>query len=138
MIRHVSLFSQRIAFFNRNKFQNLVMRHKTERYSKGFKSWDQFVPMLFCQVAQAKSLREISDGLACCMGKLHHLGISQAPSKSTLSNANKNRPWNLLSRIQSEQEQNAIEKMLVELDGCEIRTAEIVHVEDETKNNSDI
>ncbi len=74
---------------------NLVMKNKTERYSKGFKSWDHFVAMLFCQVAQAKSLREISGGLACCMGKLKHLGVSSAPSKSTLSYANKNRSWKL-------------------------------------------
>ncbi len=95
MIRHASLFSQLIAFFDRNKFKNLVMKHKTERYSKGFKSWDQFVAMLFCQLAQAKSLREISGGLACCLGKLRHLGVSSAPSKSTLSYANKNRSWKM-------------------------------------------
>ncbi|MBT3178520.1 MAG: DUF4372 domain-containing protein [Desulfobacula sp.] len=77
MIRHASLFSQLIAFFDRNKFKNLVMKHKTERYSKGFKSWDQFVAMLFCQLAQAKNLREISGGLACCVGKLRHLGINK-------------------------------------------------------------
>ncbi len=99
MIRHASLFSQLIAFFNRNKFKNLVLEHKTERYSKGFKSWDQFVAMLFCQVAQAKSLREISGGLACCMGKLRHLGISDAPSKSTLSYANKKRSWKLFQDL---------------------------------------
>lgn len=93
MVRHASLFSQLIAFFDRNKFMNLVMKNKTERYSKGFKSWDHFVSMLFCQVAQAKSLREISGGLACCMGKLRHLGVASAPSKSTLSYANKNRSW---------------------------------------------
>jgi len=58
------------------------MEYKTERYSKGFKNWDQFIAMLFCQVAQAKSLREISQGLACCMRKLRHLGVSAAPSKS--------------------------------------------------------
>ena len=95
MVRHASLFSQLMAFFDRNKFKNLVMKHKTEKYSKGFKSWDQFVAMLFCQVAQAKSLREISGGLACSMGKLRHLGVSVAPNKSTLSYANKNRSWKL-------------------------------------------
>jgi hypothetical protein len=95
MIRHASLFSQLIAFFDRNKFKNLVMKHKTERYSKGFKSWNQFIAMLFCQVAQAKSIREISGGLACCIGKLRHLGVASAPSKSTLSYANKNRSWKM-------------------------------------------
>jgi hypothetical protein len=34
--------------------------------------------MLFCQLAQAKSLREISGGLACCMGKPRHLGIEKS------------------------------------------------------------
>ncbi|MBD3224111.1 MAG: IS4 family transposase [Caldithrix sp.] len=95
MIRHASLFSQLIGFFDRNKFRCQVVKHKSERYSKGFKSWDQFVAMLFCQLAQAKSLREISGGLACCMGKLRHLGISEAPKKSTLSYANKKRDWRM-------------------------------------------
>jgi len=95
MIRHASLFSQLIALFNRQKFYELVFRHKSERYSKGFNSWDHFVAMLFCQLAQAKSLREICGGLACCMGKLRHLGMKDAPKKSTLSYANANRPWTM-------------------------------------------
>ena len=52
----------------------------------------QFVAMLFCQLAKADSLREICDGLACCLGKLTHLGIYKAPNKSTLSYANGHRP----------------------------------------------
>ena len=85
MVRCASLFSQLIALFNRNQFYQLVIKHKAERYSKGFGSWDHFVAMLFCQLAQAKSLREITGGLACCMGKLRHLGMKDAPKKSTLS-----------------------------------------------------
>ncbi|MFP4453029.1 MAG: DUF4372 domain-containing protein [Desulfosalsimonas sp.] len=49
--------------------------------------------MLFCQPAQAKSLREICGGLACCMGKMKHLGMKKASNKSTLSYANSHRPW---------------------------------------------
>ena len=95
MIRHASLFSQLVALFNRTKFHNLVFRHRAERYAKGFSSWDHFVAMLFCQLAQAKSLREICGGLSCCMGKLRHLGVKKAPNKSTLSYANTNRPWQM-------------------------------------------
>lgn len=95
MVRCASLFSQLIALFNRNQFYQLVIKHKAERYSKGFNSWDHFVAMLFCQLAQAKSLREISGGLACCMGKLRHLGMKDAPKKSTLSYANAHRPWEM-------------------------------------------
>ena len=59
MVRCASLFSQLVALFSRGKFYQLVIEHGAERYSKGYSSWDHFVAMLFCQLAQAKSLREI-------------------------------------------------------------------------------
>jgi hypothetical protein len=95
MIRCASLFSQLVALFSRVQFYQLVMKHGAERYSKGYSSWDHFVAMLFCQLAQAKSLREICGGLACTMGKLQHLGMKEAPNKSTLSYANTHRPWQM-------------------------------------------
>jgi len=95
MVRHASLFSQLVGLFHRGHFHNLVFRHQAERYAKGFSSWDHFVAMLFCQLAQAKSLREISGGLSCCLGKLRHLGVKKSPSKSTLSYANAHRPWQM-------------------------------------------
>jgi hypothetical protein len=95
MVRCASLFSQLIALFNRRKFHELVYKHGAERYSKGYPSWDHFTAMLFCQLAQAKSLREICGGLACCIGKLRHLGMKDAPNKSTLSYANAHRPWEM-------------------------------------------
>ncbi|MGI6387336.1 MAG: DUF4372 domain-containing protein [Desulfomonilia bacterium] len=48
---------------------------KAERHAKGYSSWSHFVAMLFCQLAQAKSIREICGGLACCTGKMRHLGL---------------------------------------------------------------
>ena len=95
MIRHASLFSQLLALFDRITFHKLVIEHKAQKYAKGFSSWDQFTAMLFCQLAQAKSLREICGGLRCCVGKLVHLGLRGAPNKSTLSYANAHRPWQL-------------------------------------------
>ena len=50
------------------------------------------------QLAQAKSLREISDGLAVTCGKLSHLGLRAAPARSTLSYANAHRPWQLYQK----------------------------------------
>lgn len=99
MVRHASLFSQLVALFNRARFAELVYRHQAERYAKGFSCWDQFVAMLFCQIAQAKSLREISGGLKSCLGKLRHLGVKAAPSKSTLSYANAHRPWQFFQAL---------------------------------------
>jgi hypothetical protein len=99
MVRHASLFSQLIALFNRSRFYELVYRHQAERYTKGFSCWDQFVAMLFCHIGQAKSLREISGGLASAQGKLLHLGVKSAPKKSTLSYANAHRPWQLFQDL---------------------------------------
>jgi len=55
--------------------------------------------MMFCQLAQAKSVREIIDGLACCEGKLRHLGLEASPKRSTLSYANGRRPWQLFEAL---------------------------------------
>jgi hypothetical protein len=55
--------------------------------------------MLFWSLAQAKSLREISDGLAVTHGKLSHLGLRTAPAKSTFYYANAHRPWTLYQDV---------------------------------------
>ena len=99
MIRTGSLFSQILSLFQRPDFARHVRELKTEHGAKGFTSWEQFVAMLFCQLAQARSLREISDGLKSCEGKLQHLGLAQEPKRSTLSYANAHRPWELFERL---------------------------------------
>lgn len=94
-----SLFSQILSLFNRNDFHSYVRAIKCEYRAKGFSCWEQFVAMMFCQLAQARSLREITDGLQCCLGKLKHLGLPGAPKRSTLSYANAHRPWQLYVRL---------------------------------------
>ena len=69
-----------------------MRKHNAEKCAKGFACWTQFVAMLFCHLGRADSLREICNGLACCLGKLTHLGIFKSPTKSTLSYANRHRP----------------------------------------------
>ena len=95
MTQVCSVFSQLLQLFSRGEFARAVKKHSTERHAKGFTSWGQFVAMLFCQVAQLKSLREVCMGLASCEAPLKHLGISETPKKSTLAYANENRPWEL-------------------------------------------
>ena len=94
-----SLFCQILQVIPSQTFRRLVQETGSERHSKGFSSWAQCVGMLFCQLAQAKSLREISDGLAATCGKLNHLGLGSAPAKSTLAYANEHRPWELWQRL---------------------------------------
>jgi hypothetical protein len=99
MVGHASLFSQMLSVVDRHRFERLVREQKAERGAKGFSCWSQFVSMMFCQLAQAKSLREIIDGLACCEGKLRHLGLEASPKRSTLSYANGHRPWQLFEAL---------------------------------------
>ncbi len=105
-----SIFSQILKFVPRLEFESAVKRHKAERHARGFRCWDQFVAMMFCQLGHAQSLREITGGLAACEGKVKHLGMDGAPPRSTLGYANQHRPWqlyegvfhSLLSRFQHE------------------------------------
>jgi len=99
MVQAMSLFNQLLRHFPKLEFAALVKKHNAERASKGFSCRTQLVAMLFCQLAHADSLREICNGLACCVGKLVHLGIDVAPSKSTLSYANKHRPAKLFEDL---------------------------------------
>jgi hypothetical protein len=99
MVTHASLFTQILSLFQRSEFARHVRELKAERHARGFTCWSQFVAMLFCQLAQARSLREISDGLKCCEGKLRHLGLEAEPKRSTLSYANAHRPWELYERL---------------------------------------
>jgi hypothetical protein len=77
----------------------MVQQHHAERHARGFTCWSQFVAMLFCQLGQAKSLREICNGLMSIEGKLRHLGIDGAPRRSTLAYANEHRPWKLYQSV---------------------------------------
>lgn len=99
MLQAASLFNQLLQHFPRTEFAALVKKHAAERAAKGFTCWTQFVAMTFCQLAHADSLREICNGLACSEGKLVHLGITQAPNKSTLSYANEHRPASLFEEL---------------------------------------
>jgi hypothetical protein len=97
--RVCSIFSQLLLFFPRPEFHQAVRESQAERHARGFDCWTQFIAMLFCQLGNAKSLREICGGLAASEGKLKHLGVQKAPKRSTLAYANEHRPWQLYQRV---------------------------------------
>ncbi|HEY5750072.1 MAG TPA: IS4 family transposase [Chryseolinea sp.] len=91
--------NQLLQVFPRSEFQEEVKKTKAERHARGFASWDQFVAMLFCQLADSQSLREITGGLASCEGRLEHWGVIRPPKRSTLAYANQHRPWELFQNL---------------------------------------
>jgi hypothetical protein len=99
MKRVCSIFSQILQLISRDRFEAAVEKHQAEGHARGVSSWGQMVGMLFCQLGQAKSLREIVGGLQASEGKLRHLGLPDAPARSTLAYANGHRPWQLFETV---------------------------------------
>jgi len=87
----ICLFNQVLSLIDRNLFDRVVKRYNTDKHNKGINTWTHLVSMLFMQFANARSLRDISNGLRSATGNLSHLGIKKAPCKSSLSYINKNR-----------------------------------------------
>lgn len=94
-----SLFAQLLRIIPLPTFQRIVRQEQGERHAKGFTCRMQLVAMLYLQLAQAKSLAEICDGLRLTCGKLYHLGITKAPAKSSLAYANEHRPSKIYERL---------------------------------------
>jgi hypothetical protein len=99
MNRVCSIFAQILRLIPRTTFHKAVLDHEAERHARGFTCWGQLVAMLFCHLGQARSLREICNGLAASEGKLKHLGVPDAPKRSTLGYANEHRPWQLYETV---------------------------------------
>ena len=95
----VSLFSQILSLIDRNKFSKIVKEHNTDKHNKGINSWTHVVSMIFMQLANANSLRDISNGLRSATGNLTHLGIKKSPSKSSMSYINEHRTFQIFEDL---------------------------------------
>lgn len=92
---NITLFSQIIKKIDRSVFKKIVKEKNTDKGCKGFDSWTHLVSMLFCHFAKSTSVRDISNGLRSATGNLNHLGVTRAPSKSSVSYQNKRRDSDL-------------------------------------------
>jgi hypothetical protein len=92
---NLTLFAQIISKLDRGAFARLVRKKESDKHQKGYNSWTHLVSMLFCQFAKSQSVRDISNGLRSATGNLNHLGVSKAPSKSSISYQNKHRDSDL-------------------------------------------
>jgi hypothetical protein len=96
---NITLFSQIIKKIDRPLFNTLVRQKQTDKGCKGFDSWTHLVSMLFCHFAKSTSVRDIANGLRSATGNLNHLGVSRAPSKSSISYQNKRRDADLFKDL---------------------------------------
>lgn len=98
-MNNITLFSQIIKKVDRSIFNKLVREKQTDKGCKGFDSWTHLVSMLFCHLAKSTSVRDISNGLRSATGNLNHLGVQNAPSKSSISYQNRRRDADLFKEL---------------------------------------
>lgn len=91
-------FGQLLEGFPRGAFERLVSQQQTDKYSKGFRSWDHFVAMTYGHLSGCKSLRELEAGFNAQTAHHYHLGTKPL-KRSTLSDANANRSYHLFERV---------------------------------------
>jgi IS4 transposase len=86
-----TVFHQLLSFLPRHRFQNSVDRHKGDHRTRALSCWDQLIALLFCQLADRQSLRDLEDSFNSIQAHHYHLG-ARTIRRSSLSDANKNRP----------------------------------------------
>lgn len=68
-------------------------KHQANRYYKRLPFRVHLISLLYGVFSYCNGLRELSEGLLACEGKLSHLGLDKAPARSTLSDANNKRSY---------------------------------------------
>jgi len=94
MPRNSFILGQFLALLPRYEFQRIVNKYNGDYRTKHFKCWDQLACMIFAQIRQERSLRDIDVSLNAHASKLYHTGIQQCP-KSTLADANEQRDYRI-------------------------------------------
>ena len=121
-----SIFGEILKLLPRDKISELVREHASDRWSKGFRSWDHLVAMLAGQLSGVTSLRDLEvlfDGKHRHHYHLHCCGVK----RSTLSDANKARDYRVFADIAREMISRSgrkgrdVKKLLSVLDSSPIR-----------------
>ena len=90
------VFAQLIEFLDNNKFRHLVDKYDGNRYVKHFTCWNQLLAMMFGQLSNRESLRDLIVAFEAHRAKQYHLGLGRKPiTKTTFASANQNRDYRI-------------------------------------------
>ena len=89
------VFSQLIVFLDRNKFNYIVRKHDGDKYVKHFTCWNQLLSLMFGQLSNRESLRDLIVALDAHHSKYYHLGMGRNVSRSSLARANQDRDYHI-------------------------------------------
>ena len=89
------VFAQLVSFLNRNHFNYLVRKYEGDKYVKFFSCWNQLLTLMFGQLSNRESLRDLIVAINAHQKKSYHLGFGKHVTKSNLAKANQNRDYHI-------------------------------------------
>ena len=89
------VFAQLVEFLDCFKFRRIVTKYNGDKYVKHLTCWNQFLAMMFGQLANRESLRDLIVALDAHRSKCYHLGLGKNISKSSLARANQDRDYHI-------------------------------------------
>lgn len=95
MYQYKYVFAQLIAFLNRSKFNRIVSKYRGDKYVKHFTCWNQLLTLMFGQLSNRESLRDLIVAVEAHRRKCYHLGLGRHITRSNLAKANMNRDYRI-------------------------------------------
>ena len=99
MFQDKFVFAQLVSFMNRSKFNRIVAKYDGDKYVKHFTCWNQLLALMFGQLSNRESLRDLIVALDAHRAKCYHLGMGKNVSKSSLARANQNRDYHIFEEF---------------------------------------
>jgi hypothetical protein len=93
------IFTQLLKLLPRKIIAQSSLEFSSDRYYKKFDTYHHLITMLYACYQQCTSIREVTSGLQACQGRLQSLGLRHLTTRSTLSDANKNRSYRVFENI---------------------------------------
>lgn len=93
------MFAQLLDFLDRNDFNYLARKYGGDKYVKQFTCYNQLAVLMFGQLSNRESLRDVVLATQAHAGKAFHLGFGKAATKSNLSKANSRRDYRIFEEF---------------------------------------
>lgn len=93
------LLGQLLDLIPESVLRKAVETHMSDKHCHKYKTYDQLVSMMFGQLNKCHSLREIAQGISISPQFLKDIGLEQSPAKSTMSDGNAKRDWQVFEKL---------------------------------------
>lgn len=93
------VFAQLLDFIDKDVFLRIANKYDGNRYVKQFTCWNQLAVLMFGQLSNRESLRDVVLATQAHASKAYHLGFGRHAAKSTLADANTKRDYRIFEEF---------------------------------------